>query len=642
MRRLLASLCLVAALFGPAHAQAPMSAPQPAPMPPAIATPRDVAYPGGTLKLDIDATDLDRKIWRIRQSIPIAKGGEVVLHYPQWIPGNHAPRGPIYNFAGLTISANGKRLAWRRDPVDVFAFHVSAPTDARALDIEAQFLTPIESAQGPTMVTPDMLRVNWYVAALYPAGYFARRVNIDAIIRLPKGWSYATALETASSADGVVSFKTVSFETLMDSPLIAGRYLKKWDLDPGGRSRVTLNVVADEAELLEPSDAALQVHRNLVLQADKLFGARHFDHYDFLLSASSQLATMGVEHQRSSDNGTMANYFKTWDTAFISRDLLPHEYTHSWNGKYRRPADLWTPTYNVPMRDSLLWVYEGQTQYWGVVLAARSGFLTKDQALESLASTAATYQTRIGRDWRPLIDTTSDPIIAARRSLPWGTWQRSEDYYSEGLLIWLDADTLIREVSGGKKSLDDFAKSFFGMNDGDWGQLTYQLKDVADTLGRVQANDWMAFLHARVDEVAPKAPLDGLERGGYRLTYDKTPGQLWREQESRARVTNLMYSAGFSVNASGKIQAVQWDGPAFKAGLTTAATINAVNGLAFSPERLKASVGLTDRGGVLELVVKQDDSVRTVRLDYRGGHRYPKLERIPGKPALLDQILAPR
>jgi predicted metalloprotease with PDZ domain len=419
--------------------------------------------------------------------------------------------------------------------------------------------------------------------------------------------------------------------------------MKKWDLDPGGRSRVTLNAMGDEAADVNPPASVIEVHRNLVKQADKLFGARHFDHYDFLLSVSDKLATAGIEHQRSSDNGVRTGYFKQWDSAFVSKDLLAHEYVHSWNGKYRRPADLWTPSFNTPMRNSLLWVYEGQTQYWGHVLAARAGFVTKEEALDLIANNAAVYETRTGRNWRPLADTTLDPVIAARRSLPWHNWQRSEDYYSEGQLIWLEADTLIRERSQGQRSLDDFAKAFFGVNDGDWGQLTYTRADLAAALNSIEPYDWEGFFRERVDEVAPKGPLAGLERGGYRLVWSETPNTVWRESEGRSRSANLLYSIGLSVDSMGRITLVQWEGPAFEAGLTTASAITGVNGEAFSVDRLKAAVAATKGGGKnVDLLVRTGDSITTVRLDYAGGHRYPKLERIPGKPAYIDAILAAR
>jgi predicted metalloprotease with PDZ domain len=637
----IALLSLVALLtIAPlADAQVKRSEPQPLAATPALPTPRDVAYPG-TLTLDIDATDLDRRIFRIKQTIPV-KPGPVTLLYSQWIMGNHAPRGPIYNYSGLRFTANGKPVEWTRDPANVYAFHVDVPNGVKELNVEAQFLSAIEAAQGPVMMTPEMLRLNWYIGALYPAGHFSRKVNFDVSVKLPSGWDYATALETASKSGDTVKFKTASWETVIDSPLIAGRYMRKYDLDPGGRSRVTLNTMGDEAGQVDARPDVLQTMRSLVQQMDKLYGARHYDHYDILLSVSDKLAGSGIEHQRSSDNGVGSQYFRGWDSAFVSKDLLAHEYNHSWNGKYRRPADLFTANFNTPMRNSLLWVYEGQTQYYGNVVAARAGFVTKDQALDLLAQTAAQYDKRTGRDWRPLADTTLDPVIAARRSLPWGNWQRSEDYYSEGQLIWLDVDTLIREKSGGKRSLDDFAKAFFGVNDGDWGALTYTREELVSTLNKVEPNDWEKFFKERVDVVAPKAPLAGLERGGYRLVYSDRPNDVWRDGEMRSRAANLLYSIGLQVDMTGKIAQVQWDSPAFKAGLTTAVTITGVNGEAFSADKLRAAVG-GSKNKTVELLYRQGDTFKTIKLDYNGGHKYPNLERIAGKPDLITPIYAAR
>jgi predicted metalloprotease with PDZ domain len=623
-------------------AQGQRSAPQPVPLPPAIQQPKDVPYPG-VIRLEVDATDLAHRVYHIRETIPVASSGPMVLLYPQWIPGTHAPDGPLHNFAALRISAGGKPLKWTRDTVDVYAFHVDVPSGAKTLEIESQYLTPVESTQGGPAITSEMLRLDWYATALYPAGYFTRQISFDASLKLPDGWQFGTALDVASGNSSNIRFKAVSFEILADSPVIAGKYFRKIDLDPGGRSRVTLNVMADEPGFLDASPQVLEFHRKLVRQADTLFGTRHFDHYDFLLSLSDRLGTKGIEHQRSSDNGTGPHYFSTWETVFISRDLLAHEYTHSWNGKYRRPADLWTPNFNVPMRDSLLWVYEGQTQYWGQVLASRSGFLTRQQSLDNLAGIAAQYDARAGRLWRSLQDTTNDPIIARRRAIPWTSWQRSEDYYWEGLLLWLDADTLIRERSAGKRSLDDFARAFFGVNDGDWGQLTYTFDDVVRTLNAVEPYDWTGFLRARLDEVSPRAPLDGLARGGYKLVYSETPTDFAKAEEIRRKVTDLSYSLGATIDGTGKFTAVLWDGPAFRAGFTTDVQIVAINSVAFDGERLRAAVKSTKGNGpAIELLVKQGDQYRTVRMNYHEGLRYPRLERIDGSTARLDDILTPR
>ena len=427
------------------------------------------------------------------------------------------------------------------------------------------------------------------------------------------------------------------------SPMIAGRNFKSFELDPGGPVRVTLNVIADRPEQLEAKADAIEAHKALVQQAYKLFGGHHYDHYDFLLSLSDKMGGNGLEHHRSSEDGTTPKYFTDWDKTSAGRDLLPHEYTHSWNGKFRRPADLWTPNFDVPMRDSLLWVYEGQTQYWGYVLAARSGLWTKQQALDAIAATAATYDHRVGRVWRALEDTTNDPIIAQRRPLSWLSWQRSEDYYSEAQLMWLDADTLIREASGGKRSLDDFAKALFGVENGSFVPDTYSYDDIVKTLAATQPYDWAGFLKQRLEGHATGAPLDGLGRGGYRLSYTETPSDFTKSAEMRRKYSDFFYSIGVTIGKDGVLNEVLWDGPAFKAGLTEGTQIVAVKGDSFEVETLKDAIkaAKTDPAPI-ELLVKSKEHYRTVQIDYHDGLRYPHLERVEGSPARLDDILAAR
>ncbi|WP_293477989.1 peptidase M61 [Phenylobacterium sp.] len=639
------SAFLAAALFAaapPALAQ-PSEGPQPYPMPAPIVAPRDVAYPG-TLKVTVDATDLERRIFRVRETIPLAGAGPVTLLYPQWVPGGHSPRNALYNMAGLTVRANGQVIPWTRDPVQVFAFHVTPPAGVTELEIEFQHLSPTATEQGRVVMTPEMLNAQWLNLAMYPAGYFTRRIPIEATIRLPVGWGYGTALETASNVDNTVRFKTVDFDTLMDSPMFAGRYFRRWDLDTSGKSPVRLNVVADRADLLAATPEQIEQHRELIRQADRLYGARHYDHYDFLLALTDRMGGIGLEHHRSSENGVNAEYFTDWENGAPNRNLLPHEYNHSWNGKYRRPADLWTPNFNTAMRDSLLWVYEGQDQYWGYVLGARSGLVTKEQTLDALAMTAATYSTgRPGRQWRSVEDTTNDPIIASRRPLPWTSWQRSEDYYSEGQLVWLDVDTLIRERTNGRKSLDDFARAFFGVNDGAWKQpLTYTFDDVAKALNAVTPYDWADFLTRRFRTVAPAYPLDGIARGGYQLVFTETPTKYWKDNEAYRKQVDLTYAIGLVLNREGTVTGVLWDGPAFKAGLSVSDKIIAVNGIAYDADRLKDAITAAKDGQEpIRLIVKDGDHFRIVDIDYKGGLRYPRLQRLAGKPDLLGEIYRP-
>lgn len=640
MKSLFAAVALAALLrlSGPALAQ-----PMPGPAAPQIEAARDVPYEAGPIKLAVDATDNDRRIFTVHETLPVSAAGPLTLFYPAWLPGNHAPRGPIEQLASLMITADGQPVAWTRDPVNVYGFHVIVPAGAKALDIRFQFLSPTDRSMGRVVVTPDMLNLQWNAVALYPAGYYARQIMVEPALRLPEGWQVGTALETAGKEGDWVRFKPVNFDTLVDSPIFAGRYFRQIDLDPGAAVPVRLNIVADRPGQLEATPEQIGVHRSLVQQAYKLYGTHHYDHYDFLLGLSDKMSGIGLEHHRSSENATSPTYFTEWDKSAVGRDLLAHEYTHSWNGKFRRGEDLWTETFNTPMRNSLLWVYEGQTQYWGNVLAARSGLQTKQQGLEALALTAAVYDNRVGRAWRAMSDTTNDPIMVARRPISWRSWQRSEDYYSEGQLIWLDADTLIRELSGAKRSLDDFAKAFFGVDNGSYVPKTYRFEDVVAALNGVQPYDWANFLKTRLEGHGPGAPLDGPTRGGYRLVYTPVPTEFFKANEARRKSVDLTYSIGVVLDKDGTLADVAWDGPAFKAGLIQGAQIIAVGGLAYEADLLKAAItAATDPAKPVELLAKSGDRYRTIKLTYQGGLRYPRLEPIAGAPARLDDIYAAR
>lgn len=625
-RLLLAPLFFLASVHG---------APEPQPIVDSIPSARDVAWPG-VIALSVDATDNTRGIFRVTEIIPVASAGPLVLLYPEWLPGNHSPTGQIPKLAGLKFSAGGQPLPWGRDPVDVFAFHVTMPAGATSLTAEFQFLSATDPSQGRIVATPDMLNLQWNSVALYPAGHFTRQITVAASVKLPAGWKAATALEPAAQEGATIRYRPVAFDVLVDSPIFAGANVRVETLAPG----VRLNIVADQPEQLAATEEQLQFHRNLVTQAVKLFGAQHYDHYDFLFALSDRQGGIGLEHQRSSEDGVAGHYFTDWSASLTDRDLLPHEYTHSWNGKYRRPADLWTSDFRTPMQDSLLWVYEGQTQFWGYVLAARAGLISKPDTLDAFASIAASLDTRAGRTWRPLLDTTNDPVVAQRQPKGWVSWQRSEDYYNEGLLIWLDADSLIRELSGDTRSLDDFARAFFGVNDRDWSQLTYTFDDIVQTLNGVQPHDWASFFRTRVDNTSEHAPLDGFARGGYRLIYTDTPTEWFKANEKKRKITDLSYSGGLVLGKEGEIVAVEWDSPAFNAGLTVGSKLIAVNNRTLDPEQLKAAIHA--KKSPLTLLVKSGEIYRTVELNYDGGLRYPRLEKTGTGPDRLDALLAAR
>jgi len=634
-------LLAVLAMIPRAHAQSPY--PQPLPLPSPVPAPQDRPWPG-TIVLSVDASDTTRGVLFMHEVIPVAGAGDLILLYPEWIPGHHSPTGRerLDRLAGLSVTGAAARLPWSRDPVNMFAFHIHVPAGVASVNVDYQYLSPSVGGSDTPELTPELLTLDWDTVVLYPAGHFARRIAVQPRITLPEGWRMATALTSPTRAGDVVTFAPVTLDVLVDSPLYAGRNSATLDLTENGPP-VRLNLFADRPEQLQVGAAQLAAHRALVQQAYRLFGSRHYDHYDFLVSLGAAFPVNGTEHHRSSFDGLYPDFFSDWSRSVPARFVLPHEYVHSWNGKYRRPADLWTANYNVPMRDSLLWVYEGMTQYWGDVLTARAGLWSREQALDVLAVLIARYQAEPGREWRTLQDTTNEPIINDDSPQAWSTWQRGFDYYRVGQLIWLDADTLIRERSGGRRSLDDFARDFFGTNDDGGAERTYTFEDVVASLDRVLPYDWTGFLRARLDALGGDLPLDGMTRGGYRLMYTDTPSEVYRLSEERDKMTNLAYSVGVSVDLDGKVRAVVWNSPAWRARLAPGAQVLAVNGYAFDTDRLTSAIRTAAHAiEPIEIIVRQGDRVQTVRIDYHGGLRYPHLVRDAARPALLDRIYAPR
>lgn len=612
--------------------------------------PSDAPYPG-TLTLQVDATDLDRRIFRVRETVPVTPG-PLRLHYPQWMPGTHGPTGRIGELAGLKISAGGRPVAWKRDPLDPYSFALDVPSGASRLDIEFQSLSPIERESGRVVMTPEMLNVQWNAVLLYPAGHADSRITVKPSLRLPDGWKFGSALEAAAQNGATTEFKPVSVETLIDSPVFAGKHMARVDLDPeaaaSGRTQVFLNVMADAPGELTMTPEQLAAHRALVTQADRLFGARHYAHYDFLFAISDHFGGIGLEHHQSSENGVSPGYFSEWAKASSGRDLLAHEYVHSWNGKFRRPADLATPNANTRMQDSLLWMYEGQTQFWGYVLAARSGLVPASDMRDTFANVAAWLQAQKGRDWRNLQDTTNQAVMSDRREgRDWRDWQRGSDYYDEMALIWLEADMLIRDGSGGQRSIDDFARAFFGPAASrpvsDTRPLTYTFEAIVAALDVVQPHDWARFLRERLDTHQTGFQLEGLERAGWRLAWGDEPNSAAKNFAARRKYDDFSYSIGFDVGKKNELSLVRWGSPAFEAGLSASVELIAVNGIAYKAERLKEAITAAKSGSApIQLLVKDLDHYKTVSINYSGGLRYPKLERIEGTEDRLTTLLTAR
>jgi predicted metalloprotease with PDZ domain len=582
----------------------------------------------------------------VHETIPAA-AGPLTLLYPQWIPGNHSPTGPIDKMAGLIVKANGKVLAWTRDPLNVYAFHIDVPDGATAVDVEFQYLSPQDRTQGRVVMTPEMLNLQWNTVTMYPAGYYVSQINTDASVTLPAGWQAGTALEVASTSGNTITYKSIDYENLLDSPIYAGKYFKRIDLDPGAKTPVHMDIVADAQKYLEIKPEQIKPLREMVQQMYKMYGAHHYDHYDFLVSLSDKMSGNGLEHHRSSEDGVSADFFTEWKKNALSRDLFSHEFNHSWDGKYRRGADLNTPNYNVPMSDTLLWVYEGQTQFWGHVMAARSGLWTADETHDMLAYVAATYDKGrpglVGPDsFRNVQDTTNDPVIAQRAPLPYRNYQSSEDYYSAGQMIWLDVDSKLRELSGGKKSIDDFGKAFFGVNPGKWDVNTYTADDIYSTLNAIAPFDWKTYLRTRLDGHGPL--IGGIASHGWKLVYTDKPSDAVKAIETRRHTADLTYSLGLTVGKDGSIGDVLWDSPAFKAGIAPAMTVVAVNGQDYDADGLKDAVtdSAKDKSKPVELLVKNLNEYKTLRIDYHDGLKYPHLERDKSQPDTLAKLLKAR
>ncbi len=603
----------------------------------------------GPVTLRVDLRDAARKLFHVRMSLPV-RPGALTLYYPKWIPGEHSPSGPLENLAGLQLTTDGKPVAWRRDLTDMFALHVEVPAGARTLEAAFDFLSPTAGgAFGQSVsATRDLVSLEWNQVLLYPAGSPSREITFEPTVILPAGWRCATALETLADQAGEIRFGPVSLATLVDSPLLAGRYFREVALASKPDRPVYLDMVADRPEELELSADQVQKFRDLVTQAKLLFGAEHYDHYRFLLVLSDDTGHFGLEHHRSSDDRTGGEFLTDGDAFLLSAGLLPHEYVHSWNGKYRRPADLWTPDFNtVPMRDDLLWVYEGLTTYLGDVLTARSGLRSAAGYLDALAASAADMDHRSGRAWRPLQDTADEAQILYFAPHAWQSWRRRTDFYAEGELIWLDVDTKLRELTHDRRSLDDFARLFYGTEDGSWVTKTYTFDDVVAALGRVAPFDWASFLRTRLDAKREHAPLDGIVRGGYQLVYGDQPSAYTTAQEKRRKIEDLEYSLGLTVStdpkSSGRIDDVLWNGPAFASGLAPGMNLVAVDGRAFGPEILKSAVTAARTSSrPIELLVRDQDFYRTYSIDDHDGPRYPRLERREATPAFLDEIIAPR
>jgi predicted metalloprotease with PDZ domain len=589
--------------------------------------------------LSVDATNAPRKIFHATLKIP-ANAGDLTLYYPKWIPGEHAPDGPVVDLAGLFFKANGQTLKWRRDLLDGFTIHVDVPAGVSEVDAELDFLSPATFESGfssGSSATAKLAVLSWNQVLLYPKGWKADEITYTASLKIPEGWKFGTPLPIVSQNGNEIHFAPAPLTTLVDSPVITGEFLRVVPLaeDP----LTQMDIAADSSAALDAPPEVWDHYKSLVDQAQKLFGAHHYRQYHFLYTLSDHVAHFGLEHHESDDSRVDERALVDDTARKLSAGLLPHEYVHSWNGKFRRPAGLATPDYQQPMQTDLLWVYEGLTNYLGFVLTARSGLLTPEQNRDDLADTAAQLDHLPGRQWRNLQDTADAAPQLYFAPEAWYSWRRGTDFYAEGTLTWLWVDVIIRQQTKGKKSIDDFCHLFHGGPSTGPALKTYTFEDVVNTLNQVVAYDWRGFWTERLTNHGPGAPLGGVEGSGWKVTYDETLSEMMSNAAGMFHYVPAGFALGLNLRDDGGITDTIEGQVAAKAGIGPGMKVIAVNGRRFSPEVLRdairAAKGTT---ATVDLLVENSDYYKTYKLDYHGGEMYPHLVREESKPDLLSEI----
>src|ERR1700757_1183629 len=598
---------------------------------------------GPNISLAVDATEAPRKILHARLRIP-ATPGTLTLYYPKWLPGEHAPTGPVVDLAGLKFSASGKPLKWRRDLLDGWTINVEVPTGENEVLADLDYLEPAPLEEGfssGSSATDKLLVLGWNQVLLYPKGWKAEDITFSAALKIPDGWKYATSLSLSNANGNDLHFRPEPLNVLIDSPVLTGQYLKVVPL--AEHPPAELDVASDSAAALEPPQEVWDLYKNLVTQAGRPVGGKHYLHYHFLYTLSDHVAHFGLEHHEPNDSRTSERGLIDETERKLDASLLPHEFTHSWNGKYRRPVGLATPDYQQPMQTDLLWVYEGLTNYLGTILAARSGLWTPEDFRQDLAGLAADLNHLPGRTWRNLQDTAdAAPQLYFSRHA-WYSWRRGVDFYDEDVLNWMWVDVIIRQQTNDKKTLDDFCKLFHGAPGGAPAVKTYTFDDVVNTLNQVAPYDWRGFLTERLTKHGPGAPLGGLEGSGWRLVYDETPSNFFRDEEKDAGQVSGTITVGLRLREGGGVIDTVEGMTAAKAGMGPGMKVVAVNGRRFSPEVLHAAIkAAKSSSDPIELLVENTEYYKTFKLDYHEGEKYPHLVRDPSRPDLLGEIIQPK
>jgi predicted metalloprotease with PDZ domain len=594
----------------------------------------------------VDVREAPRGIMKAHFHMPV-RPGALTLVYPKWLPGRHSPAGPLTSLAAPRFTLRGAPIAWARDPVDMNAFHLDIPAGATDLDCDLEILTlpaPDGTVQGletPRTATESLLILEWNQLVLYPANTRSDDLTYHAAVQLPSGWNFATALTEIGRSGESIEFAPVSLTTLVDSTLLAGRYVKNLPL--GGSPAVTLHIAADAPVALSMSADTEEHYHRLVREAQALFGATHYNHYEFLWALTDQIMPDGLEHHESSDDRSPLRALTDDQVRRAEANLLPHEYVHSWNGKFRRPVGLATPNYQEPMLDEMLWVYEGLTEYLGDVLAARSGLFTEGEFRDEMARIAAAMDSHSSRQWRSLQETTTAAQLLYYQSRGWAArLRRQDDFYQESALLWLEADTLIRRETKGRKSLDDFCKAFYGPPSTAPQVKPYDFDDLVRALTAVYPYDWASFWHERLNRLRPNAPLEGLQAAGWHLAYTAAPSSMHVAHEADDRDLDLHYSLGFYVEDEGAtLGDIVPGSPADIAGVAPGSHVIALNGYKWSKDLLHDTLA-HPQGPTLAFLLEKDDMFKTLELNYSGGERYPNLARDAGKEDLLGKIAHPR
>jgi predicted metalloprotease with PDZ domain len=596
-----------------------------------------------SLRVHVDARDVPRHLLHARLVIPAAPG-PLTLVYPKWIPGEHSPNGPLIDVAGLRVTSGGREVSWKRDPKELYAFHLDVPKSSREIEVAFDVILPFPGGRRLVMSTPNLALLEWNRVLFYPGREDPETLPVEATLELPEGWTHGTVLDAARTSKKRVTFRPVPLTELVDSPVLMGRHLRSIRLAPDLDAPHYIHLAADAPEHLEAPPEMIEKWERLIREARALFGARHYREYHFLVALSDFMTYGGLEHHESSANRMPARSLLDRNLKLRVATLLSHELAHSWCGKYRRPAGLASRPYLEPMETGLLWAYEGMTEYFAWVLAARSGFLTLDESLEDLASTAAYVDHGVGRSWRSLEDVTASTPIFFGAGQEYSLWRRAfGDVYNESLLLWLETDAIIRSATKGKRSFDDFCARFYGGTDGGPSIRTYTLDDVIADLNAVAPYDWRAFFEARTARTSARAPLGGIEGNGWKLVYTDEPSGLDRSMEQARKRVNILYSLGFMAGNDGKVSDVIPEMPAARAGLVPGMTVKAIGGRTWSGDAARAAIreAAAAREKV-EILAERGDRVSALRVDSGKGNRHPALRRDPGKPDYLTRLLAPR